>query len=69
MTKRFKESTKQFKNKEDINSKFKLFLEGYKSTASGEASIDLEDFVITTEKQTLRESNKAGVSFDDCVEE
>ena len=67
VTKKFKESVKAFKSKADVDEKFNLFIEGYKSLTGGEASFEsLESFVMV-EKTEMRES-KGEISLDDCVE-
>lgn len=67
VTKKFKESVKAFKSKADVDEKFNLFIEGYKSLEGGEAQASsLEDFVMV-EKSEMRES-KGGISLEDCVE-
>mgnify|MGYP003333525846 CR=1 FL=1 len=68
VTKRFKESVKNFKGKKDIDDKFALFLEGYKATAGGEVGTEsLDSCVVASEKTIMRESSKE-ISLDDCVE-
>ncbi len=63
VTKKFRESVKA-KSTKDVDEKFNLFMEGYKSFG-GEA--DSLDSCLMTEKETAQSSK--GISLDDCVEE
>lgn len=64
VTKKFRESIKAAKSIKEVDEKFNLFMEGYKSFG-GEAD-GLGAFVMT-EKETVQSAKS--ISLDDCVEE
>lgn len=71
VTKKFKESAKAYKSKKEVDEKFAIFNEGYKSIAVGEDDVDLDGFVITSEKAPIKESEKSNskdIDLSDCTE-
>ena len=54
------------KTKEDIDSKFKLFMEGHKASKGGEA-LDFSDLLVLPEKTSGTSGTKEVTDFSDCI--
>lgn len=68
VTKKFRESVSVIKSKKEIDDKFKIFMEGYKfSSPAGDGSVGFTDAILNSEKQEMREGDKASINFSDCT--
>lgn len=66
VTKSFREAIGEPKSKEDIDTKFQLFMEGHKASKGGEA-LDFSDLLVLPEKTSGTSGAKEVTDFSDCI--